>query len=132
MAVGAGVGRIEQFHGAQVDLAGLHGYGYALFHGQARNKEDGQCLVTEGGDGRVLMAKNGGVIGVGGNAFETVQQGLFQRADIDITVKILDQFQSCALGDEISHRSHRDKGGRGFIEIGLTAGNCHLGLHRLA
>ena len=72
MAVGAGVGGIEQLHGAQVDLAGLHGHGYALFHGQARNKEDGQGLVTEGGDGRVLLAKDGGVIGIGGNAFETV------------------------------------------------------------
>ena len=34
MAVGAGVGRIEQLHGPQVDLAGLHGDRYALLHGQ--------------------------------------------------------------------------------------------------
>jgi hypothetical protein len=73
MTVGAGVGGIEQFHGPQIDLTGLHGHGHALLDGQTWNQQYGQGLIAESGDGGILLAEDGSMIGIGGDPFEAIE-----------------------------------------------------------
>ncbi len=126
------VAGIEQLHGLEVDLAGLHGHGHALLDGQSLGQERGQGLVAEGGHGRIGLAEDGGVIGIGGDALEAVEQGLLERADVDVAIQGFDQIQGLALGGQFGDRAGRDEGGGCLGELGGAAGNPHLGLHGLA
>ena len=132
VTVGAGVAGIEQLHGLEVDLAGLEHERHALLHGHPLGQHGGQGLVAEGGHGRVGLAEDGGVVGIGGNALEAVEHGLLERADVLVRVQVFDQVQRLALGDQIGHAAGRDEAGRCLAAVALATGGRNLGLHGLA
>ena len=88
MAVGAGVGRIEQFHGAQVHLTALEGESHQFIHAQAAVQGGGHGLVDKGENGLVRLAEDRCVVRIGGQSLETVDEQLPQGTDVFVFVRI--------------------------------------------
>ena len=82
MAVGAGVGGVEQLHGPQVDLAALEREREGRLESELFSASGRQPLVDEGVDRRVLLAEDPGVVGVGGDALEAEKQGVLEGEDV--------------------------------------------------
>ena len=82
MAVGAGVGGVEQFHDAQVHLAALEIERQQFFHRRNFLREIKQRLANEGINGIIFMAEHQRVFGVGGHALEAVKQQFLQPGDV--------------------------------------------------
>ena len=101
MAVGAGVAAVEEFHGFQVDLAALHAQTDKLVHAQVFEALD-QGALHEFVYALVFMTENGGVVGVGGNAFESVNKDLLQGAQVLMGFQRLGDAVLLALGDRPS------------------------------
>ena len=58
VAVSSGVTGIQQLHGAQVDLAGLHGNGNTVLDGKTFCQQCGQCLIHESGNGWIILTQD--------------------------------------------------------------------------
>ena len=84
VAVGAGVGGVEQLHGLEVHLAALQDEAEVVADRQLRVEHGGEGLVDEGVDGLVLLAEDPGVVGVGGDPLEAVGQELAQRLCVGV------------------------------------------------
>ena len=78
----AHAGAVQQRHAGHAELTGLQGQGYQLVHGQAVIQRGGQGPLEEGVHFFVILQQGVGVLGVGGQALETVGDQLPQRADI--------------------------------------------------
>ena len=91
VAVGARVGRIEKFHGPQVDLTALEHERQGrlesdFFIGQGR-----QRLLDKGVYGRVFLAQDLGVIGIGRQALDPEEQGVLQGKDVGACRRVVHQ-----------------------------------------
>ena len=87
VAVGAGVARVEQFHGLQVGSTAIQNG----FHPGAEVpilavEPGGQTLVNVRVQAGIFLPEDGGVVGVGGDAFKAVQQRLHERVDVGVGV----------------------------------------------
>ncbi len=82
MAEGAGVGGVEQLHYAQVDGAGLQVPGEEVVDGGILVGEEVQGGVNVGVDLFVFLTEPIGVMGVGGEALESVGEQLLQPGDV--------------------------------------------------
>ena len=60
MAVGFGIGRVQDFHGPQIDLAGLHGQADPVVQGQVLVQGGRQSLMDKGVNGFVFLAEDAG------------------------------------------------------------------------
>jgi len=100
MAVGARVGRIEQLHRAQVDLAALEHEPQGRLETDAGIRHGRQALVDKGVDGRVFLPEDLGVVRVGRDALEPEQQGVLQGEDVGVCGRVGLQSRSFPLGDE--------------------------------
>ncbi len=65
VAVPAGVARIQQFHGPQVDLAAFEHQRQEVVQAQVFSRRGRQTLVDEGIDLVVFLPQNPGVVGIG-------------------------------------------------------------------
>ena len=119
VAVGAGVAGVEQLHRPQVDLAGLQRDGDAVGDRQPLRHQRDQRVVDEAGDGVVLLAEDPGVVRVGGDALEAVEQGLLQGADVLVRIERGDEVQGRALGGEARDGCRRLERGGGLGEVVL-------------
>jgi hypothetical protein len=68
VAVGAGVAGIEQLHGLEVDFTAFEDQGDQVVEPEVGAGQIGQGLFDESVDRIVLLAQDGGVVGVGGEA----------------------------------------------------------------
>ena len=78
MAVGAGVGGVQQAHHRQVQLAGLHRPAEQVVGRGVLVGEEIEGLVERGVDVGVFVAEDPGVIGIGGRALQPVEDQFLQ------------------------------------------------------
>ncbi len=128
MAVAAGVACVQQLHRPQVDLTSLHRHWHALLNGQPLSEQRGKCFIHEASNSRVFLAKDGGVVSIGGNALQAVEQGLLERADVLVRIQRRNEFQGRALLRQAVDRVRRNKGRCRMSNIDLA----ELGLQALA
>ena len=81
MAIGLGVGLVKQGHGGNRNASGLHDQGNHLVDGQLLGGR-GQSLKHEVVYLGLAVAEDGGMFGVGGDAFQADDQHFPERADI--------------------------------------------------
>ncbi len=86
VAVGAGVGGVEQGHAGEVDLAEFHDETEPAFDGVVV-AEGLQALLEPGGDGGIGLAEDAGVVGVGRHAAQAEEEGGAQGDDVFIAVE---------------------------------------------
>ena len=75
----AGIARLQQFHGAQVDLAAFQHQAQPAVEVMALGVQFGagaQAAIQEGGHIGITLAQLGGMVGIGGHALEAVEQDL--------------------------------------------------------
>ncbi len=82
MAVGAGVGGVEQAHHVQVQFADLHRPGEQRVAAGVWLGEEIERFVEGGVDGRVFMAEKPGVIGVGRRALQPVEDQFLEARHV--------------------------------------------------
>ena len=82
VAVGGGVGPVQQRHAGHAVLSCLQGQGYQLLLGEPVVQGGGQRPLEEGVQIRVLLPQGVGVLGVGGQSFQAVGDQLPQAADV--------------------------------------------------
>ena len=81
VAVGRGIGLVQQGHGGNRCFSGFHHQRHHLIHGEILGG-GGQRFDDEIVDVIFLKSKDGGMVGIGGDPFETDDQQLAQGADI--------------------------------------------------
>jgi hypothetical protein len=86
MAVGLGVGGVEQRHAGEVDLAEFHDEAQPFLDGVVV-AEGLHALLEPGGDLGVGLAEDAGVVGIGRHAAQAEQQRGAQRDDILVAVE---------------------------------------------
>ena len=85
MAVGPGIGRIQQFHGPQVDLPALERQTHIRSTpGVVPGR--GKALVDKGVYLVVFLPQDPGVIGIGGDPLDAVDRRQLERMDIRVQV----------------------------------------------
>ncbi len=82
VAIDARVGRIQQFHHLEVQLAGLHRPAEQFVGGGVLAGEKIEARVERGVDLRVFMVEDAGVIGVGGGALQSVEDQFLQAGHV--------------------------------------------------
>ena len=100
VAVGARVGRIEKLHRPQVDLAALEHERQGRLETDFFIGQGGQRLVDEGVHGRVFLAQDLGVIGVGRHALDPEEQGVLEGKDVGVGRRVGHQPHLFPLGHE--------------------------------
>ncbi|KAF5060555.1 hypothetical protein DSECCO2_324580 [anaerobic digester metagenome] len=120
VAVGAGVAAVQEFHGLEVDLAALHAQADEFFQAQLVQAL-GQGALHEFVHALVLAAQDSGVVGVGGDALEAVDEDLLQGAKVLVGFQGFGDIVLFALGDKsFEGRGRGEGGGRGGdIDAGL-------------
>ncbi len=98
VAVGVGVGGVEQPHDGQVLLAALHGEADKVHQPEVGVGGGGQRLLEEGHDFVIAPAEDHGVVHVGGHPLEAVHEDLDDGTDIFIDMLGVDAVL-LALGD---------------------------------
>ncbi len=121
VAVAAGVGRIQQFHGPEVDLAALEHQAQEVVQAQVlTGRHGGQTLVDEGIDLFVFLPQDPGVVGIGADPFDAEEQGVLQGQDIGIGGGIGFEAHRFGLLDQAVQGGGGVKGGRAGAEIDLA------------
>ena len=82
VAVGVGVGGVEQPHDGQVLLAALHGEADEIHQAQVGIGGGGQRLLEEGHDFVIAPAQDHGVIHIGGHTLQAVHEDLDDGTDV--------------------------------------------------
>ena len=118
VAVAAGVARVQQLHGPEVDLAAFQHQAQQVVQAQVLAGDGGQALVDEGIDLVVFLAQDLGVIGVGADPLDAEEQGVFEGEDIGVRRGIGFQPHRLALLEQALHGGLGLKGGRAGAEIG--------------
>jgi hypothetical protein len=121
VAVGAGVAAVKQLHGLQVDLAAFQAQSDQFVHAQVFEALD-QGALHEFVHALVLMTENGRVVGVGGHAFESVNEDLLQGAQVFVGFQRLGDAVLLALGDQAFQARGRGERGCGGIDRDASLG----------
>ena len=82
MAVGAGVGLVQQGHDLQVQLARRERPAEEFVGRVAVSREEVEGFVEGGVNGRVFAAQHAGVLGIGGRALQAVDDQFRQSGDV--------------------------------------------------
>ena len=82
VAVGGGVGLVQQRHALHAVFAGLHGQGDQILCSEGIVQRGGQGPLQESIHGSIVLKQGIGVLGVGGKALETVGDQFPQGADV--------------------------------------------------
>ena len=82
VAVGRGVGLVQQGHARHTVLAGFQGQGHQVVGGQAVIQRGGQGALQKGVHLGVVLQQGVGVLGIGGKSLEAVGDQFPQRADV--------------------------------------------------
>ena len=123
MAVGAGVGGIQQAHHRQVQLARLHRPAEQFVGGRVLLGEEIERLVERGIDLRVFVAEDSGVIGIGGGALQSVEDQFLQAGHVVAQLHLpLGERQFFALADQPVEIGGRLPGGGPGERLGRLAG----------
>ena len=85
VAVGGGIGGIQEFHALQIHLAEFHHQGQQVGQGKGGVEQGGQSLDEPGIDLGALKADHPSVVRIGGHAFHPEQEGILEGLDIRIT-----------------------------------------------
>ncbi|KAF5033274.1 hypothetical protein DSECCO2_608440 [anaerobic digester metagenome] len=128
MAVGPGVGRVEQLHGPQVHFAALEHEPDPRAEVLVRGEGGGQAFVQEVVHGRVFLAEDGGMVGVGGHALEAEEQRVLEGEDVGVGLGDVLEAVLPALGDQAGEVRGRAEGGRAFGQLGGEAGGQGVAL----
>ena len=126
LAVGAGVGRVEDLHRPEVHLAAFHHQGQRLVELQFFVEDRGEPLVEEGEDRLVLLPEDQRVVRVGGHPLEPEQERMLEREDIRIGGGVRADADRFALEDEPRKIGRRFECGRPAREIGGDARRAEL------
>jgi len=119
VAVRAGVGGVEEFHGAQVHFAALQHQGDPGSEVLVGGEGGGHAFVEEFVHGRVFLAEDGGMVGVGGHALDAENQCMLERPDVVVGLRNVFKAVLGALGDKAGQIEGWDIGGRAFGQLGL-------------
>lgn len=82
VAVGGGVGLVQQRHALHAVFAGLHGQDDQILRSEGIVQRGGQGPLQESVHGSIVLKQGIGVLGVGGKALETVGDQFPQGADV--------------------------------------------------
>ena len=91
VAVSARVGRIEQLHGPQVDLAALEHERQRLVEADFPVGQRREPLLDKGVNGRVFLAQDLRMIGVGRNPLDPEEQRVLQGKDVGVCRRVIHQ-----------------------------------------
>ena len=100
VAVGARVGRIEKLHRAQVHLAALQHQSQGRLERDRPVGKRGQRLMDERIDGRVFLAQDLGVVGVGRDALDAEEQRVLQGENVGVCRRVGLESRRFPLGDK--------------------------------
>jgi hypothetical protein len=67
MTIGVGIGRIQQLHGAKVDLTAFQSQAHPIVQGEISVQHLEASFMDKGIDLVILLSENLGVIGISGN-----------------------------------------------------------------
>ncbi len=127
VAIGAGVGRVEQGENADRDLAALQVEGQQFVENRLGPGQILERLVEEGVNGLILLAEDPGVGGIGRRTLDAVGQQFLQTGDI--LAEFLDATEDSdglALADQPGDVAGRAPG-RGAGKLGDGAAGLQAG-----